>query len=472
MIDYLERFLQSMRPAFSRQATFAWFVIVWVGFVVRSDTLGVSSIIRALYLAPAGYPALLHFFHSTAWSVEGLMAYWWQWLARENVAFRVGGRIVLLADHTKTPKDGRRMPAVTTLHQDSETASKPTFFRGHHWGCVSLLVGAGGKFFATPLWANIQQGLGKVAPKPSLQLRLSTRIIHMAQQITQALGEEAYLVLDAFFAVGTVFRAAAQSSPGAGQSIHILTRSKKNIVAYQPPRPKKKRGRGRPRKYGKKLKLMTLFDRWPHKFKTAHTDVYQGREKVRYLTLDLLWRPTGGLLRFFLLETSRGRIILMTSDLQLEPLVALQLYGRRVTIETLFDTLKNVMGAMRYHFWSSYLRPVSRGPSKNKTQRRASSRPEKTQNTFDAIEKFVNLQLLTVGLLQLLARNFPLEIWRESRCWLRTVTSEIPSEFVTRTALATILQTNLFTFGKNWITQIIIRKQDPTENTGLFRKVG
>ena len=116
----------------------------------------------------------------------------------------------------------------------------------------------------------------------------------------------AFLSLDAFFAVGTVFRAAEQSSPGAGQSIHILTRAKKNIVAYQPPRPKKKRGRGRPRKYGKKLKLMTLFDTRRHPFKTAAANVYQDSEKVRYLTLDLLWRPTAGLLRFFLLETSRA----------------------------------------------------------------------------------------------------------------------------------------------------------------------
>ena len=472
MIDYLERFFQSMRPAFSRQATLVWFVIVWVGFVARSDTLGVSSIIRALLLAPITYPALLHFFHSTAWSVEGLMVCWWQWLAREDVAFRVEGRIVLLADHTKTPKDGRRMPAVTTLHPNSETASKPAFFRGHPWGCVGLLVQAGEKFFATPLWANIQQGIGTVAPKQSFQLCLSTRIIDMAQQIAAVLGEEAYLVLDAFFAVGTVFRAAAQSSPGAGQSIHILTRAKKNIVAYQQPRPKKKRGRGRPRTYGRTLKLMTLFDRWPHKFKSTRVNVYQGREKVRYLTLDLLWRPTAGLLRFFLFETSRGRIILMTSDLRLKPLTALQLYCRRVTIETMFDTLKNVMGAMGYHFWSKYLRPVSRRPSKNNTKRRVSSRPAKTQNTFDAIEKFVNLQLLTVGLLQLLSRKFPLQIWSQARCWLRTVTSEIPSEFVTRTALAAVLRANLFTFGKNWITQIIIHKQDPTEHTRLFQKVG
>ena len=64
MVKELARFLMFMRPAFSRQATYLWFVIVFVGIVVRDDTLGVSSIIRALALAPERYTALLHFFHS------------------------------------------------------------------------------------------------------------------------------------------------------------------------------------------------------------------------------------------------------------------------------------------------------------------------------------------------------------------------------------------------------------------------
>ena len=129
MTDYLERFLREMRPAFSRQATFHWFVIVLIGFLVRSDTLGVSSIVRALFLPPHSYACLLHFFHSTAWDVQSLMTYWWVWLSHEPLAYRVGERMVLIADHTKTPKDGRKIPAVTTLHQESETASKPSFFR-------------------------------------------------------------------------------------------------------------------------------------------------------------------------------------------------------------------------------------------------------------------------------------------------------------------------------------------------------
>ena len=473
MVKELTRFLVFMRPAFSRHSTYLWFVIVFVGILVRNDTLGVSSIIRALALAPEGYTALLHFFHSSAWDLEGLMALWWTWLSRGKVAYRLGDRLVLLGDHTKTPKDGRKMPAVTTLHQDSETARKPSFFRGHHWGCIGLLVQAGEKYFATPLWANIQEGLERFTHSADIRSGpKTTQIVHMAQHVAVGMGSSAYLVLDAYFAVGPVFLAAAEKLTATGQVVHILTRAKKNVVAYRTPPPRKKRKRGRPRKYGQKLHLTKLFDSnsKSYTFQTTQAILYGQRENIRHLTLDLLWKPTKGMLRFILVETSRGRLILMTSDLNLGPIAAVQLYCRRVTIETMFDTLKNTLGAMAYHFWSQYLNPASRRPKKNKDQNQRSSNPTRTRNTLAAIEKFVNVQILVLGMLQLIARQFPAQVKAKARCWLRTVTANTPSEFVTRTALANVIRNNLHGFAKDWITQLIRQKQKSHTNKRVYRK--
>jgi len=459
MIGYVERFLWAMRGAFSRKATWVWFVVVFVGFVVRGDTFGVSSIVRALALPPACYVCLLHFFHSTAWRAETLFRYWWQWLARENVGHRVNGRNVLIGDHTKTPKDGRRIPEVVTLHQDSETNSKPSFFRGHHWGCIALLVAVGKKFFATAVWAEIHRDDGG-------QSR-TTRMVSVAADIARALGRPAYLVLDAFFAVGPVFQVA-----GASQGIlHILTRAKKNIVAYlPPPPPRSKRRKGRPRKYGKKLSLMKLFDSPRYTFQTFPATVYDSAETVRALTLDLLWKPVNTTLRFFLIESSRGRFILMTDDLTLCAADALFLYCHRPAIETLFDTLKNLLGAMAYHFWSRYLRPSSRRPLKAETPKPTSTRPHQTANTLAAIEKFLAVHITVVGILHLLARRVATEIFLKAFCWLRTPCGPTPSQFVTRTALSNAVYTNLRTLAQNPITRLILAKQQHTTNTPSQRK--
>lgn len=470
----LERFLRFMRPAFSRQATYGWFVIVFAGFILRHDTLGVSSIIRALMLAPESYVGLLHFFHSTAWSVEGIMTIWWQWLRQKNVAYRLGDRMVLLGDHTKTPKGGRKMPAVTTLHQDSETASKPSFFRGHHWGCIGMLVQACGKYFATPLWANIQEGLALFTNSPDRPtLPKTAQIVERGQRAALAMGTSAYLVLDAYFAVGPVFLAAAQTLNGVPNFIHILTRAKKNVVAYGDPPKKKKHQRGRPKEYGQKLKLMNLFDSKAKRytFHKTQANIYGQNEDIRYLVPDLLWRPVKSKLRFVLAQTSRGRIILMTSDLNLNPVTAIQLYCRRVTIETVFDTLKNTLGGMAYHFWSQYLSPASRRPRKKKELKQSSSNLMQTQNPLAAIEKFVNVQLLLLGMLQLIAKQFPKQVKSKANGWLRTVTANTPSEFVTRIALAKVLKNNLYSFAKNWITQLIQQKQKSRKNKRVDKKV-
>ena len=443
----LEALLRALRPAFTRQATFAWFVVAFAGVVTRQDVYGVSSIVRALSLAPVYYPALLHFFHSTAWTAERLYQQWEGWLLGQPVVERVEGRIVMLGDHTKQPKDGRRMPLVTTMHQDSETSSKPSFFRGHHWGCLSLLGHADGKRFALPLWAEIH-------PEASPDSR-ATRLVHVAAAIGGRLREKGFLVLDAFFSVGPVFRAAASSN----DYLHILTRAKKNVVAYRPPPSPRPHRRGRRRVYGQKLKLMTLFDSRPGDFLSAKALVYQQQETVRYLVLDLIWKPAKGLVRFILIETSRGRLILMSSDLTLGALPALSLYTARVRIESLFASVKNLLGGLAYHFWSKYLAPASRRPTRGTHPAPVSSRPDRTANTVAAIEKFMALHLIVLGTLQLLAATCANAVRTHARCWLRTPSGRVPSDFVSRTALANLLDANIRGLGKNPVTELIRRKQ-------------
>ena len=70
--------------------------------------------------------------------------------------------------------------------------------------------------------------------------------------------------------------------------------------------------------------------------------------------------------RFVWAVTSRGPIVLMCSDLTVKPEQVLALYCRRIRIEVLFDTLKNKLGAFRFHFWSRYLPRHSRQPKSNK----------------------------------------------------------------------------------------------------------
>jgi hypothetical protein len=293
------------------------------------------------------------------------------------------------------------------------------------------------------------------------------RIINQANEIARQFGQSIYLILDAFFAVGPVFLTAQSLN----YSVHIITRAKKNIVAYFTPSGKRKKGkRGPNRKYGKKLKLIRLFDRWANRFLSIETKIYNKTEIVRYLTLDLIWKPFGGLLRFILVESSYGRIILMTTDMNLKVVDAIYLYCCRAKIETFFDILKNLFGGMKYHFWSKYLQPSSRRPVKNQKNKPVSSNPVKTQNTLRAIEKFVILQIICIGIIRLLSMKFPELICKEADCWLRTPCGEIPSLFVVRLAMINLIKTKLFIIAKNPIMRIITLKQRKPKSKGELRK--
>jgi hypothetical protein len=218
---------------------------------------------------------------------------------------------------------------------------------------------------------------------------------------------------------------------------------------------------------------MALFDLETkgYEFQKTKATVYGKQETIRCLVLDLLWKPTKGMLRFILVESSHGRMILITSDFSMQPVMALELYCRRMTIETMFDVLKNTLGGLAYHFWSFYLAPASRTPRKNADNQQRSSNPKCTANTLAAIEKFVNVQLLVLGTLQMIARIYPVEVMAKARCWLRTQTANTPSEFVAKMALANEIRNNLSGFGKDWITSLIQQRQVKPAKQVVDRKI-
>ena len=50
------------------------------------------------------------------------------------------------------------MPGVVSMHESSETQSKPDYFRGQCWGAIGLLIGSLSNCFCCPLQLEIQQG--------------------------------------------------------------------------------------------------------------------------------------------------------------------------------------------------------------------------------------------------------------------------------------------------------------------------
>jgi hypothetical protein len=379
----------------------------------------------------------------------------------QHVAIQVDGRYILLGDHTAVVKDARRMPGVVTLHQHSETQSKPSYFRGHYWGVLGLLTGSLQEAFCTPLEARLHQGLVHIdpeLPRHANRDTQSTRLLHMALAFVKRHGTPAFLVLDAFFASAIVFEL-ANSYWGIDLKqplLYIVTRAKKSYRAYLIPQAPSTPRAGRPRKYGDQIKLYEVFETHQAPFIEAVCQVYGHEEKISYLVLNLMWKPLKAPLRFIFATTSRGPIVLMSNDLNLQPLVAISLYCARVRVETMFAMLKGLLGAFAYRFWSRYIERQSRKPKKNATLKAPhEDHLEAVQSTWKACEGFVMLGCIALGFLQLIAIRFDAHIWSTFTHFLRTRRRVLPSERTVKVVLAQELLKDFFSLRPSAMMQEI-----------------
>ena len=93
--------LMQFQDCFSRKAALKWFVIIIIGLIVRTDHLGVTSIIRALSINPRFYESIIHFFHSDSWEIENIRLKWIHIVAKTKLFYRICGKPLLIGDGVK-----------------------------------------------------------------------------------------------------------------------------------------------------------------------------------------------------------------------------------------------------------------------------------------------------------------------------------------------------------------------------------
>ena len=165
------------RECFSREATFKWFVIVIVGLMIRSDHMGVTSIIRELAINPKHYESMIHFFRSTSWKISELIKTWTSIVVTSGLMHRVNGQPLLIGDEVKQSKEGRKMPGVKKLAQESENSSKPRYIHGHMFGAIGVLLGTPKKFFCTILSMRLHDSTSIISEWASDELAKESHVV-------------------------------------------------------------------------------------------------------------------------------------------------------------------------------------------------------------------------------------------------------------------------------------------------------
>jgi hypothetical protein len=462
--DYWWDLVCELRSACARKRTFLWMAICLAGMTIRTDLLGVTSIVRALGLEPACYDRLLDLFHSPALDLERLTCLWCALVFRLHPGIlRVNGRPILVGDGIKVAKSGRKMPAVKKLHQESDSNTKPEYIFGHSCQAVAVLAQALSSVFAVPLACRIHEG---VVFSNRDKRTLLDKMILLIDSLRMTV--PFYLVADAYYANGKIVRGLLANGN------QIVTRVKSNSVAFFPatPPPNQPRRRGRPTKYGKKIKVSSLLDD-ASLLQEAPSPVYgELGETLRFRSADLFWRPVGILVRFVVVcHPGRGNILLMSTDLTMSPLDIIRTYGLRFKIEVSFKQSLHVIGAYAYHFWMAAMTPLKRVSGNQYLHRTTDDYRQAIRRKLAAYHRHIQLGLIAQGLLHFLSASHHKLVWHSFGSWIRTIRPALaPSELVVAVALRNTLPEFLATDPNSSILVKFIRDRldlSRTEGTRL-----
>jgi hypothetical protein len=442
-----------LRSACARKRTFLWMCVVLIGFSVRQDLWGVTSMVRALGLTAPCYDRMLDFFHSSALDVK-MLAHLWavRILAHHPHLVRFQGKPVLVGDGIKVGKAGKKMPGVKRLHQQSESNTKPTYILGHSCQAAGILARGMNSVVCIPLIARIHEG---VVFSNRDKRTLLDKMMDMLNSLK--LGKSFYFVADAYYASRKII------VPLLEKGCHLITRVRSNAVAYLPAPQTNTGKRGRPKVYGEKVKLNTLFER-DDLMQTIPSPVY-GEKDVQLCVwaCDLLWRPVGILVRFVTIaHPSRGKVILMSTDLSLSPSQIIELYGYRFKIEVSFKSALHVVGAFLYHFWMKNMTPITKKGKDQYMHRESPAYRDDVRRKLDAYHRFIQLGLIAQGILCVLATTVPELVFASFASYFRTIRPGIaPSEAMVAISLQNTLP-NLFAdnFSEPILTKFLRERLD------------
>ena len=260
-------------------------------------------------------------------------------------------RLLLVIDDSPTKRYGPKVEGADVHHNPTPGPADQPFLYGHVWVTMSLAL-RHPKWgpLALPLWAMLyvrKQTRATIPtsrrwPQFATKLQLAARLVEWIVPLLREAGKEVWIVIDGGYTKRPFLRRALK------QGVTIVGRLRRDAALKDlPPKLKKgqRRGRGRPRKYGKHKISLAKRAGQQRGWKSIACVIYGKATTKTYKTFLATYAPVGGVIRVVLVKEDHGWYAFFCTDPNASVQEIIEAFADRATIEQDYHDVKEVWGS-------------------------------------------------------------------------------------------------------------------------------
>jgi hypothetical protein len=260
-------------------------------------------------------------------------------------------RLLLVIDDSPTKRYGPKIEGADVHHNPTPGPADQPYLYGHIWVTISLSLrhpmwGA----LALPLRAMLYVRKQTMPTIPqwrrwyrfATKLQLAARLVEWIVPIVKKAGKTAWIVVDGGYTKRPFLRRVLKLT-----DVVVVGRLRKDAALRDLPpqrKPGQRRGRGRPRKYGKNKISLAKRAGQKRGWQTVQCTLYNEMVTKTYKTFLATYAPAGGVIRVVIVKEDHGWCAFFCTDPDASVVEILQAFADRATIEQDFHDVKEVWG--------------------------------------------------------------------------------------------------------------------------------
>jgi hypothetical protein len=329
--------------------------IIIAGIVFAKGRKTITSWFRAAGISKR-YKAFYYFVGSIGQKTQIIATVLFEIMIK--LVYKNQNRVLMAIDDSPTKRYGPEVAGAGIHRNPTVGPDGAKFVYGHIWVTLSAL--ARHKLWGTiglPLLAKMYIRINDVKSVPKAykigfqnKLAQAAELVKWAQKCCKRLGKELWIVTDGGFTKAGFLK------PVITMGVTIITRLRKDAALHAIVRPVKKRKRGRPRKYGKRIYLQDEVAKRQGWF-SINVTLYGREETKKVKIFKATYKPAGGEVMVLIVrEDKNSWRAFMCTNLSATAEEILEAVADRFAIEQNFHDLKEIEGAGQQqvrNFWAN-----------------------------------------------------------------------------------------------------------------------